>query len=201
MQEKRCSDCKTYKPLDAFPKNRSRKDGLHNTCKECSRIRKKNSYDNDPEKWRKISRDWTDKNSEKKKENDKAYYQANKETIKARSANWRANNGSKPEVRKRKNETRNRWRKNNPERVRAEKLKRRAIGEVPAKLIREMYENQEGRCAYCGITVFDKYEVDHIHPVFLGGDNSPDNLCIACKKCNRSKGHKPLEYWMKVRGW
>jgi len=31
-----CPRCRTDKPLDAFPRNRSRADGLHSTCKPCA---------------------------------------------------------------------------------------------------------------------------------------------------------------------
>jgi 5-methylcytosine-specific restriction endonuclease McrA len=39
------------------------------------------------------------------------------------------------------------------------------------------------------------HEIDHIHPVALGGGNDPDNLAVACIACNRSKGAKPLTDW------
>lgn len=32
---KLCSHCRLEKPLDAFGKNRTRKDGLHNFCRQC----------------------------------------------------------------------------------------------------------------------------------------------------------------------
>ena len=34
------------------------------------------------------------------------------------------------------------------------------------------------------------FEIDHIIPVALGGDNKPDNLWLLCRNCNRSKGIK-----------
>lgn len=48
---KRCSRCKDEKPLDAFSKNRSAKDGLAHNCKDCSKeISKNSSYERDPVK-------------------------------------------------------------------------------------------------------------------------------------------------------
>ncbi len=38
---KRCSKCKLEKDTNQFHKNKNKKDGLHNYCKECNRIRKK----------------------------------------------------------------------------------------------------------------------------------------------------------------
>ncbi len=43
-------------------------------------------------------------------------------------------------------------------------------------------------CQYCGATPPSVVlEVDHIHPVSLGGKNSIDNLITACFDCNRGK--------------
>jgi len=33
-----------------------------------------------------------------------------------------------------------------------------------------------------------KFEIDHIIPVFKGGENIIDNLILSCRKCNRAKG-------------
>ena len=56
-------------------------------------------------------------------------------------------------------------------------------------------------CVYCGASgeviwwsgqwvTFDQLEMDHIFPEFLGGAMSVENIVLACRKCNRSKGHK-----------
>jgi 5-methylcytosine-specific restriction endonuclease McrA len=42
-------------------------------------------------------------------------------------------------------------------------------------------------CTYC-YTTDGPFEIDHIHPVALGGDNHPSNLTTACKRCNNKKG-------------
>lgn len=36
---KRCADCKTWKPLDEFPRNKNCKDGRHPYCKPCHNAR------------------------------------------------------------------------------------------------------------------------------------------------------------------
>ena len=39
------------------------------------------------------------------------------------------------------------------------------------------------------------YHVDHVIPLILGGSNGPENLVIACPRCNLSKGAKmPHEF-------
>lgn len=32
--------------------------------------------------------------------------------------------------------------------------------------------------------------LDHVIPEFLGGSNNEDNIVLACRWCNRSKGHR-----------
>lgn len=44
-------------------------------------------------------------------------------------------------------------------------------------------------CCYCGAPM---KEIDHIHPLALGGDGSWANLTAACLSCNRRKNAKPL---------
>lgn len=37
---------------------------------------------------------------------------------------------------------------------------------------------------------FQDLELDHIVPEFKGGDASPSNIQLLCRRCNRSKGTK-----------
>ena len=48
---KKCSNCKQYKPLNQFNKNKSRGDGLHTECKDCKKKRKDLYYKNNKEKF------------------------------------------------------------------------------------------------------------------------------------------------------
>ena len=57
-----------------------------------------------------------------------------------------------------------------------------------------IFERDGLTCSYCK-TEEGPFEVDHITAVANGGSNHPDNLCVACKPCNRSKGAKPVEEW------
>ncbi len=54
------------------------------------------------------------------------------------------------------------------------------------------------KCATCHTSIMDKrYEIDHIIPYISGGTNDISNLQLLCQFCNRSKGAKPLEKFMK----
>lgn len=58
--------------------------------------------------------------------------------------------------------------------------------------------NAGAKCSYCGAT--DSLSLDHILPRHYGGEDSGDNLVLACKTCNSSKGDKDMLQWMKSHG-
>ncbi|XWX03906.1 HNH endonuclease signature motif containing protein [Aggregatilineales bacterium SYSU G02658] len=53
-----------------------------------------------------------------------------------------------------------------------------------------------GVCGWCGADLFDQpFEVDHIIPLAERGAHHPNNLVVACRKCNRQKaGMSPLRF-------
>jgi 5-methylcytosine-specific restriction endonuclease McrA len=67
------------------------------------------------------------------------------------------------------------------------------------------------RCRYCGAdgvitwfvgdrgegwVHFADLELEHITPEHIGGATSADNIDLACRSCNRSKGHKTEQQWL-----
>lgn len=57
-----------------------------------------------------------------------------------------------------------------------------------------LLEQQKGRCVFClGPFKSGKFEVDHHHPLALGGTNDRSNLKLLHSKCNRSKGARAPE--------
>jgi len=50
-------------------------------------------------------------------------------------------------------------------------------------------------CVYCSAAVESegtRLTLDHLRPHVRGGDNDPKNLVTACKRCNDSRGKRPL---------
>lgn len=56
------------------------------------------------------------------------------------------------------------------------------------------YKRHGGECFYCRKVLKDgSGTIDHVEPVSLGGVSEIQNLVLACKPCNASKGHRPIE--------
>ena len=51
-----------------------------------------------------------------------------------------------------------------------------------------IYERDGGRCHACGTRVpRDAFDLDHLVPLAAGGNHVPENLAVACVKCNRGR--------------
>ena len=57
--------------------------------------------------------------------------------------------------------------------------------------IRELFLRHYGKqCRYCDdVLVVSNIVCDHMYPLSLGGDSTPKNLTIICRRCNTRKGH------------
>ena len=57
----------------------------------------------------------------------------------------------------------------------------------------EVFKRDKFTCQYCGnFPPAVLLQVDHIHPVKLGGSNDMDNLITSCQPCNIGKTATPL---------
>lgn len=61
-----------------------------------------------------------------------------------------------------------------------------------------IYKRDNNSCQYCGST--RNLTIDHIIPKCRGGEDTWENLVVACGPCNTKKGNTPLEQTgMKLR--
>jgi len=81
---KKCSVCKTEKPLDAFSKHRCRRDGFNSSCRVCRSKADKAYSTKHKEKIKAYLRDYYQKNKQKAKE----YQIKNKERRRVNKKNW-----------------------------------------------------------------------------------------------------------------
>ncbi len=72
-----------------------------------------------------------------------------------------------------------------------------------ALLMRSIFDDEKLKyqnateCAYCGSAT--AFSLDHLLPRSAGGGDQGENLVIACRSCNSSKGAKNLLDWYAVR--
>jgi 5-methylcytosine-specific restriction endonuclease McrA len=54
-------------------------------------------------------------------------------------------------------------------------------------------EEQKNKCFYCAVPITMADHLDHVVPLYYGGDNRPINLVAACKDCNLLKSTQQIE--------
>lgn len=77
-----------------------------------------------------------------------------------------------------------------------EKPKRKKFNKVQREQIWKYYigDNMNGKCYCCERDIsFTTYEIGHVHPVAMGGDDEIGNVRVICGLCNRSMGTQNLE--------
>lgn len=64
---------------------------------------------------------------------------------------------------------------------------RRSYIMLTADELRELWEDQNGKCALTGRVLKKDAEIDHILPISKGGDNSMSNSRWVCREANQAK--------------
>lgn len=73
------------------------------------------------------------------------------------------------------------------------------LGGKRQQRLKGLLRSQDSRCRYCGKTVGRKHStLDHVVPLARGGMSTPDNLTLACNRCNGTKGDWTPTEWL---GW
>ena len=172
---KRCISCKEVKPYEAFAGDKHHRDGRQNQCRLCRKAYHEANRGTILAK-KKL---YYIEHREAVIEGVRSYTLANLGKVKAyRKAFWTAN----PDKRRAK-----------------EHMRRTRIigngGHFTDKDVANMQAIQQGHCAYCS-RIGIPLTIEHIIPVVRGGPSDHWNLCLACQRCNSSKGDKLLEEWV-----
>ena len=70
-------------------------------------------------------------------------------------------------------------------------------GELAGWQLRSYIFHRDGaKCAYCGNSRADRYELDHIVPKSRGGANRVSNLVVSCHDCNVDKSNQSVEEFL-----
>lgn len=211
---KRCPKCNKIKSIDAFYKNKSRKDGHSAWCKACDNTNNKKYVQNNREHMREYERyeyyknhedhkrrrkEYVDKNKEKVKQKQKEYYQKNREQILEYSRLY--NQANKEKIRTRNKE----YYESHKEdfvfkaRERKKKIKETKDGTITKESLNIMYETQLHKCAYCNSNLDELGKhLDHILPLVKGGIHTLSNVHWVCPRCNLSKNDKTEEEWFDI---
>lgn len=64
---------------------------------------------------------------------------------------------------------------------------------IPKRFKAEAWEQADGRCQACGITLHGgDHAYDHVLPVALGGKNEPSNIQVLCDPCHIVKTNEDV---------
>jgi len=204
---KKCNTCLAEKPLDDFPKDKSKSDGRHGKCRVCNAADCSRRYHlnkakrrEGKRKWEAANREklradkkaWRDANIEKARLSEREYYARNKEFRLAQTRLWNEANAERVKA------VTAAWAKANPGKKnrswamrKAAKLQRTPAWLTPADFsaIEQFYAEAARLSDLTGIA----FEVDHILPLqgeLVSGLHVPSNLQILLKSVNRSKRNK-----------
>lgn len=202
VPQKRCTKCGQGKPATSehFSRDATRRDGLNCWCKTCQRENARHYRAENPEKKRESSRRWRAANPNKERERRHRYVAEHPEKARESSRRYYAEHPEKAR------ESSRRWATENPDQRATYERNRRArnraaegahtVADIQAQLKR-----QKGKCHYCDCKMTAKphlpnsQTVEHVVPVTRDGRNAPDNIVIACRTCNFSKGAKLPHEW------
>jgi len=191
--QKQCSKCDVWYPATSefFGVCSHHVDGLRSWCRSCLRQENK-SYMQD----RRLNPDVILREYEYDKR-----YRSNP-VIKERKRLYRIEHTKDPIVKAARKQYTHEYERRPERRLKrrvrssATRLRRKAVpGSYTAEDVQLLLRTQKRKCWWCGKKLTGKYEVDHRIPIARGGTNWPNNLCIACFECNRTKHTKlPHEF-------
>ena len=173
-----CSACCEWKPAAEFTRRAASRDGLQGKCKSCRAVYDARRYAANRDELLAQKRRYNATHRDEQGEYNRQYHAAHREAIHERKRAYDAENLGLGREKSR----RRRARKFNA-----------TIGPVDETAIYE----RDKVCIYCGSG--EDLTVDHIVSLFSGGPHCEDNLVVACRRCNCSKGARPLTEWLETQ--
>jgi hypothetical protein len=216
---KRCFDCKIFKTLDCFSKDKSRGSGVCPRCKACQRQR----YNERRTPILENKRRYYNEHRDQLLERQHVYDTANREQKRCRDAEYRGLNRERRRIRDRRYYRQNRqtilakkklYTRKHPEKQRIYKQKREARKRsYPDTLTHSEWlkavEWFHGCCAVCGRQAQDLFSTHTLaadHWIPLSSPDCPGTvagnivpLCHGENGCNNSKQDKVAEIWLVER--
>jgi hypothetical protein len=173
MAEKECTKCRQIRPISLFSRDSSKRDGLYSSCKDCTAKTLRSGQ-------LEASRRWKARNREHIREYKRRTYVPSPRPPKDPTAQTRA---------------RSNWKKRNPESLRADRARRRAleINAMPSwaqrRAIAQVYRQARRATFETGVL----HHVDHIVPLRhkqVCGLHVHENLRVVTARENYRKSNK-----------
>lgn len=190
---KLCAGCKVLLPAttENFYREKITKDGLRSRCKACVDAQTRAYFHRNKDRLLLQA-----KHREARTGRMAKWYRDNAER---RRAEWQEYYQTRMDHAKRREYERE-HRRQNPALYKAKKQRRRALevaaaGSFTEADLKRQYENQGGRCWWCGELLNGVYQSDHRISLFAGGTNYPSNIVCSCRVCNQRKGIKLPHEW------
>lgn len=165
-----CRCCRVTKDVVDFSPERANRDGLKSYCKPCQAARKR------------------------------AYRVANRDKMLSQEAAWRLAHPWIPKPRQTPDPGTPEWelRRAYAKRVAASRWHAKQLhAKVNDLRLRDWLAalDEHGRqCFYCGSS--EEIQIEHLVPLWSGGDNTRSNVVPACKSCNWKKRLRTVEQFM-----
>lgn len=176
MNTKTCTKCGIDKPLNDYYDSENGRDGKESRCKQCKSSYYRARYKANPEPQRTQALKWAEANRERSRANALKRSRSNREQQRNKSRAWRAAN---------------------PQKAKSQDYARRArkAHAVPQRWKRTTCPDH--LCYWCGTTLTPEItHIDHIMPISLGGQDTPDNTANTCASCNLTKNNTHPLAWL-----
>jgi len=182
-----CSVCRIEKQIEEFSPNPAKRPGFRSVCKTCRVVQAKVYQALHPEVHSKANVKYREANREEIREQSKEYarhlYATEPERVKKAVQRYQRTEGGNL--------------KNRETLMRKHVLQRygKDLPALPIEVLKGVWKAYHNQCVYCGVTGV-AMDFEHIEPLSLSGQHTPENLTLACGFCNKSKSNKILASWV-----
>lgn len=201
---KHCPTCDVDKPLNEFNKNRTKRDGLAYSCRECMREALRQWREANPEKYQEAIHRSKAKKPEKYRAHKQSWAVAHPSKVRDSRQRY-ANTHPYDEVKR--EYFRKRYQQNKQQiQTRTRQYQRTHLeGAALRQRRRRLLKGHKrihgwpvmrawfgDRCLCCGAT--HRIEADHVIPLSKGGSDTLANLQPLCRTCNANKATQIIDY-------